>query len=186
MSRILHAKDLTGKEIERALIQAVEQKDNVEIYENAIAIDLLTEHNIVGNQDSIVQNSNCWGAYILDSNHQKVLKIISKATVLATGGLGQVYLHTTNPVIATGDGFAMAYRAGVEIGNMEFIQFHPTSFYTNQANSEFDTHSFLISEAVRGFGGLLRTKDGELFMEKYDSRKELAPGILLQELSIMN
>lgn len=175
MSRILHAKDLTGKEIERALIQAVEQKDNVEIYENAIAIDLLTEHNIVGNQDSIVQNSNCWGAYILDSNHQKVLKIISKATVLATGGLGQVYLHTTNPVIATGDGFAMAYRAGVEIGNMEFIQFHPTSFYTNQANSEFDTHSFLISEAVRGFGGLLRTKDGELFMEKYDSRKELAP-----------
>ncbi len=175
MSRILHAKDLTGKEIERALIQSVEEKDNIKVYENAIAIDLLTEHNSPGKNNSLLENRNCWGAYILDSSNSKVLKITANATVLATGGLGQVYLHTTNPLIATGDGFAMAYRAGVEIGNMEFIQFHPTSFYTNKNTSESEGHSFLISEAVRGFGGLLRTKDGELFMENYDTRKELAP-----------
>ena len=173
MSRILHAKDLTGQEIERALIHAVEEKANIIIYENAIAIDLLTEHNISGKPESLNENKNCWGAYILDSAKNEVIKITAKATVLATGGLGQVYLHTTNPLIATGDGFAMAYRAGVELGNMEFIQFHPTSFYNTKTNS--DGHSFLISEAVRGFGGLLRTKDGDLFMEQYDPRKELAP-----------
>ena len=173
MSRILHAKDLTGQEIERALIHAVEEKANIIIYENAIAIDLLTEHNISGKPQSLSENKNCWGAYILDSAKNEVIKITAKATVLATGGLGQVYLHTTNPLIATGDGFAMAYRAGVELGNMEFIQFHPTSFYNTKTNS--DGHSFLISEAVRGFGGLLRTKDGDLFMEQYDPRKELAP-----------
>ena len=173
MSRILHAKDLTGQEIERALIHAVEEKANIIIYENAIAIDLLTEHNISGKPESLNENKNCWGAYILDSAKNEVIKITAKATVLATGGLGQMYLHTTNPLIATGDGFAMAYRAGVELGNMEFIQFHPTSFYNTKTNS--DGHSFLISEAVRGFGGLLRTKDGDLFMEQYDPRKELAP-----------
>jgi len=175
MSRILHAKDLTGQEIERALIHSVEQKVNIKIFENAIAIDLLTEHNIPGKLKSLNENMNCWGAYILDTSKNEVIKIIAKATVLATGGLGQVYLHTTNPLIATGDGFAMAYRAGVEIGNMEFIQFHPTSFYSTKSRSDFDGHSFLISEAVRGFGGLLRTKDGVLFMQNYDARKELAP-----------
>lgn len=175
MSRILHAKDLTGQEIERALIHAVENKKNIKIFENAIAIDLLTEHNISRIKQSPNKNRNCWGAYILDSSKNEVIKINSKATILATGGLGQVYLHTTNPLIATGDGFAMAYRAGVEIGNMEFIQFHPTSFYNTQMGSEFTGRSFLISEAVRGFGGLLRTKDGNLFMQNYDSRKELAP-----------
>jgi L-aspartate oxidase len=175
MSRILHAKDLTGQEIERALIQSVEEKENIQIFENAIAIDLLTEHNVSGKSKSLSQNLNCWGAYILDTSKNDVVKIIANATVLATGGLGQVYLHTTNPLIATGDGFAMAYRAGVEIGNMEFIQFHPTSFYGTKTGSEFYSHSFLISEAVRGFGGLLRTKDGNLFMHNYDTRKELAP-----------
>jgi L-aspartate oxidase len=175
MSRILHAKDLTGKEIERALIQAVEEKKNIKIYENAIAIDLLTEHNIPTNNTSLIQNENCWGAFALDSTKNEVLKITAKATVLATGGLGQVYLHTTNPLIATGDGFAMAYRAGVKIANMEFIQFHPTSFYTNEISNEPDSHSFLISEAARGFGGLLRTMDGQLFMKNYDPRLELAP-----------
>jgi L-aspartate oxidase len=175
MSRILHAKDLTGQEIERALIHSVEERTNIKIFENAIAIDLLTEHNVTGKTQSINENQNCWGAYILDSVKNKVIKIMANATLLATGGLGQVYLHTTNPLIATGDGFAMAYRAGVQIGNMEFIQFHPTSFYNPKATSDFDGHSFLISEAVRGFGGLLRTKDGNLFMENYDPRKELAP-----------
>ena len=175
MSRILHAKDLTGQEIERALIHSVEQKNNIKILENAIAIDLLTEHNLPGKGKTITENKNCWGAYILNSKENKVYKITAKATVLATGGLGQVYLHTTNPSIATGDGFAMAYRAGAEMGNMEFIQFHPTSLYNIKTDSNFSSHSFLISEAVRGFGGLLRTKDSNLFMPNYDSRKELAP-----------
>ena len=176
MSRIIHAKDLTGQEIERALIHSVEEKSNIKIFENAIAIDLLTEHNLPSKtQKGISGNKNCWGAYILDTSQNTVIKVIAKATVLATGGLGQVYLHTTNPLIATGDGFAMAYRAGAEIGNMEFVQFHPTSFYVDKAGSNSDGHSFLISEAVRGFGGLLRTKDGNLFMHNYDSRKELAP-----------
>lgn len=175
MSRILHSKDLTGQEIERSLINSVESKHNIKIYENAIAIDLLTEHNLFKGRKLIRENENCWGAYILNTINNKVIKITSKATVLATGGLGQVYLHTTNPLIATGDGFAMAYRAGVEIANMEFIQFHPTSLFIKNSISEFGGKSFLISEAVRGFGGLLRTKAGNLFMQNYDFRKELAP-----------
>jgi len=175
MSRILHAKDLTGQEIERALIHSVESKKNIQIFENAIAIDLLTEHNLSGEIKIKTKNKNCWGAYILESTNRDVIKVTALATVLATGGLGQVYLHTTNPSIATGDGFAMAYRAGAKIGNMEFIQFHPTAFYDVNKYSSDNDHAFLISEAVRGFGGLLRTKDGNLFMSKYDSRKELAP-----------
>ena len=175
MSRILHAKDLTGQEIERALIHSAEEKKNIQIFENAIAIDLLTEHNLSGGSKTISENENCWGAYILESSSNDVIKITAKATILATGGLGQVYLHTTNPSIATGDGFAMAYRAGAEMGNMEFIQFHPTSLYNVKTGSNNDDHAFLISEAVRGFGGLLRTRDGNLFMHNYDSRKELAP-----------
>lgn len=173
LPRILHAKDLTGKEIERALIDAVKQKSNIQILENAISIDLITEHNIASGERP-VENSNCWGCYVLDRSTNNVKKIIAKATVLATGGLGQVYLHTTNPTIATGDGFAMAYRAGVKLGNMEFIQFHPTSLYAPD-NKEFQSRSFLISEAVRGFGGILKTKSGETFMHLYDERKELAP-----------
>lgn len=173
LPRILHAKDLTGKEIERALIDAVQKKDNVKILENAISIDLITEHNIT-NDIGPVKNINCWGCYALDRTTNKVIKIIAKATVLATGGLGQVYLHTTNPTIATGDGFAMAYRAGVKLGNMEFIQFHPTSLFAPN-NKEFQARSFLISEAVRGFGGILKTKSGNTFMHLYDDRKELAP-----------
>jgi L-aspartate oxidase len=175
MSRILHAKDLTGQEIERSLITAIELKSNIRVFENAMAIDLLTEHNLKDSYNNRNVNKNCWGAYILDINTNTVLKIVSRATVLATGGLGQVYIHTTNPSIATGDGFAMAYRAEVKVGNMEFIQFHPTSFYNINSNPEFEKHSFLISEAVRGFGGLLRTIDGKLFMDSYDHRKELAP-----------
>lgn len=175
MPRILHAKDFTGKEIERALIEAVAQKKNIQVIENYVAIDLLTEHNITYKNLSKLENQNCWGAYLLNCLNNQVTKITAKATILATGGLGQVYLHTTNPKIATGDGFAMAYRAGVKLGNMEFIQFHPTALYGSASLPEFDSRSFLISEAVRGFGGILRTKDGNEFMHKYDSRKELAP-----------
>jgi L-aspartate oxidase len=174
-ARILHAKDLTGKEIERALIKAVNEKDNIRILENAVAIDLITEHNVHRLKNKTLSNRNCWGAYILDGRSNKVFRVISKATVLATGGLGQVYLHTTNPFIATGDGFAMAYRAGARIANMEFIQFHPTSLYKKGRPEDKKQPSFLISEAVRGFGGKLRLISGSTFMENYDDRKELAP-----------
>lgn len=175
MPRILHSKDFTGKEIERALIEAVAQRKNIQVLENYVAIDLLTEHNLTDKKGIKLENQNCWGAYLLNSLDNQVTKITAKATILATGGLGQVYLHTTNPKIASGDGFAMAYRAGVKLGNMEFIQFHPTALYGSSNLPEFDSRSFLISEAVRGFGGILRTKDGNEFMHKYDDRKELAP-----------
>ncbi len=175
MARILHAKDLTGQEIERALIDAVNEKSNIRVLENAVAIDLITEHNVLQLKNKILANRNCWGAYILDCKTNKVFRVTSKATIIATGGLGQVYLHTTNPLIATGDGFAMAYRAGAKMGNMEFVQFHPTSLYKQGLLNDKDQPSFLISEAVRGFGAKLRLKSGQPFMENYDDRKELAP-----------
>jgi L-aspartate oxidase len=172
--RILHVKDLTGKEIESSLIQKVNSIKNIDVRENTIAIDLITEHNVLQLKSAPLQNRNCWGAYVLDNESSKVLKVSAKATVLATGGLGQVYLHTTNPSIATGDGIAMAYRSGARLANMEFIQFHPTSFY-KKGKENFNEKSFLISEALRGFGGQLLTKNGQEFMSSYDSRKELAP-----------
>jgi len=175
MARILHAKDLTGQEIERALIDAVNEKSNIRVLENAVAIDLITEHNVLQLKNKTISNRNCWGAYILDCETNRVFRVASKATIIATGGLGQVYLHTTNPLIATGDGFAMAYRAGAKMGNMEFVQFHPTSLYKEELSTEKNQPSFLISEAVRGFGAQLRLKSGETFMENYDPRKELAP-----------
>lgn len=168
--RIVHAKDLTGREIERALLEKVLSHPNVELFEHHVAIDLITEHHLVGiDKSKKIDNIHCWGVYALDVKTGQVKKFLSKVTMLATGGLGQVYLHTTNPVIATGDGVAMAYRAGAKIGNMEFIQFHPTTLYNS------GTPAFLISEAVRGFGGILRTKKGEDFMKKYDPRGSLAP-----------
>jgi L-aspartate oxidase len=173
--RIVHAADLTGHEVERALMEAVTNKKNIRILENHIAVDLITEHNVFQLKESEINNRHCWGAYILDNINQKVLTITSKATLLSTGGCGQVYMHTTNPQIATGDGFAIAYRGGAKIGNMEFIQFHPTSLYETGGAGATGGQAFLISEAVRGFGGKLRTRDGEEFMHKYDERKELAP-----------
>lgn len=172
--RIVHAKDLTGKEIESALVTIVNSLKNIRVIENTIAIDLITEHNIKKLRSADLQSRTCWGAYVLDAKSGSVIKISSKATLLATGGLGQIYQHTTNPRIATGDGIAMAYRAGARIANMEFIQFHPTSLYSH--SSDFlGKQSFLISEAVRGFGGKLLTRNGIEFMSKYDERKELAP-----------
>jgi L-aspartate oxidase len=175
MARIVHAKDLTGKEVEQVLIENVLNHPNITVLENAVAIDLITEHNIEKLKDATLKNRNCWGAYILLCKNNEVIKVSSKVTVLATGGLGQVYLHTTNPYIATGDGYAMAYRAGAKIGNMEFIQFHPTSLYLQSQTYGPGNQAFLISEAVRGFGGILRTKNGNEFMHNYDERKELAP-----------
>jgi L-aspartate oxidase len=172
--RIIHSKDLTGKVIESALINRVNQLKNIRFLENTIAIDLITEHNLKRYKTSELINRTCLGAYVLETASEIVFKISAKVTVLATGGLGQVYQHTTNPKIATGDGIAMAYRAGARLANMEFIQFHPTTLY-NYSKTFLGTHSFLISEAVRGFGAKLITKEGKEFMSLYDSRLELAP-----------
>lgn len=171
-NRIAHAKDLTGKEIERALLYDISRNKNIQILEYFFAIDLLTESNIKGASGSS-EGKKCFGIYAFDAKKDKVIKIVSQKTILATGGLGQVYLHTTNPAIATGDGFAMAYRAGCELANMEFVQFHPTSLYEKEV--EDDTQVFLISEAVRGAGAVLKLKNGKEFMHKYDKRKSLAP-----------
>lgn len=162
--RVLHAKDVTGREIENALLHAIENHPNIQIFENHFAINLTTTHDL-----KLSGVNQCLGAYVFERDTQKVLTFQATATILATGGCGKVYLYTTNPDIATGDGVAMAYRSGAHIANMEFVQFHPTCLYHPEAKS------FLISEAVRGEGGKLLHANGETFMERYDSRQELAP-----------
>lgn len=169
-ARIVHAKDLTGREVERALLEKIHTHPNITVMENSIAIDLITEHHLKKKSNSV----NCFGAYIHDPVSGKIIKVVSSITVLATGGLGQIYLHTTNPDIATGDGCAMAFRAGAQLANMEFIQFHPTSLF-EPGRSENTSYAFLISEAVRGHGAKLLNKAGERFMPAYDERAELAP-----------
>ncbi len=168
-NRIVHAADLTGREIERALLHAIAERPNVRIFENHIGVELLTEHNVERQPDAARGSIHCWGAYAYNSIENRVDTFIAGITLLATGGLGQVYIHTTNPLIATGDGVAMAYRAGARIANMEFIQFHPTTLFNS------GSPSFLISEAVRGFGAVLKLQNGEEFMQRYDERKSLAP-----------
>jgi len=163
--RILHAVDATGREIMRALVHAVRQTPNITVHERHLAVDLLIDAKF----DSSVQAPSCWGAYALDLDRGEVKRFQARTTLLATGGTGKVYLYTSNPDIATGDGVAMAYRAGVPIGNMEFIQFHPTCLYHPQAKS------FLITEAMRGEGAILRRPDGEAFMSRYHPDAELAP-----------
>lgn len=170
-NRIIHSDDLTGKEIERALLSAIGKNKNIRIYEYYFCIDLLTGKNLKRrNKDT----NKCFGVYALNVKTNKVEKIIAGKTILATGGAGQVYMYTTNPAIATGDGVAMGYRAGCEIANMEFIQFHPTSLYEPERNDS-TSQVFLISEAVRGAGAVLKTIKGKEFMQKYDKRKSLAP-----------
>jgi len=165
-NRIVHHKDITGWEIERALLKAIENQQNVQILTHHFVVDLITEHHLgLKSQNEIT----CYGAYILDLATNQTQRYLAKVTLLATGGTGHVYKNTTNPIIATGDGIALATRAGAKVSDMQFIQFHPTAFY-----SPLDGQLFLISEAVRGFGAKLRTADGELFMHKYDEREELA------------
>lgn len=167
--RIVHAADTTGKEIERALLTAAENHPNITILEHHFAMEFITEHHLGKKVTRYDTDTHCYGVYVLNTLNNHVDRVLAKTTLLATGGAGQAYLHTTNPEIATGDGIAMAYRAKVKVANMEFIQFHPTSLYAQNSDS------FLISEAVRGKGGILRNKKGEAFMEKYDERKDLAP-----------
>ncbi len=164
--RIIHHKDVTGFEIERALLKRVHQLENIEILPYHFAIDLITDHHIT---DENVKPETCYGAYVLNQKTGYVFRIKADSTLLATGGVGKVYGHTTNPAIATGDGIAMAYRAKARIKDMEFVQFHPTALYDVEAGS-----SFLISEAVRGFGAYLRNIKGHRFMPDYDERAELA------------
>ena len=170
-NRILHYKDLTGWEIQRTLIERAAQFSNIVIQENCFAIDLLTQHHLGFNVTRLTPDIECYGAYALDKSNLDVETHLARLTIIATGGAGQIYRATTNPIIATGDGMAMMYRAKGRMNNMEFVQFHPTSLYSPAVESQ----AFLISEAVRGFGGILRTRDGEEFMHKYDERKSLAP-----------
>ncbi len=165
--RVAHACDLTGREIERVLLDKIAAHPNIEVLENHLAIDLLVESKASNRQSNEVTD-RCLGAYVLDRDTGEVETRLSRVTVLCTGGCGKVYLYTTNPDIATGDGVAMAYRAGAKVANLEFIQFHPTCFFNREAKN------FLISEAVRGEGGILVNKQGQPFMHKYDDRGDLA------------
>lgn len=167
--RIVHAADTTGREIEHALLTRVRQHPNIRLFEYHFAVELITEHHLGQHVSRLRPDVHCFGAYVLDEETGSVDAFRSKVTLLASGGSGSVYLHTTNPAIATGDGVAMAYRAKARVANMEFVQFHPTSLYHPEADS------FLISEAVRGFGGRLFNQSGERFMSRYDAREELAP-----------
>ncbi|MCD6294080.1 MAG: FAD-binding protein, partial [Deltaproteobacteria bacterium] len=167
--RIVHTKDLTGREVEKRLLARAEEDPNIQIYENHMTIDLISKSTLV--RRGIVAkkaDQSCWGAYVLDSETGTILTILARITVLCSGGAGKVYRYTSNPDIATGDGVAMGFRAGVKVANMEFVQFHPTSLHHPLARN------FLISEAVRGEGGILLDKKGNRFMESYHPLKDLA------------
>lgn len=169
--RILHHKDVTGREMERALLDAIKLQPNIEVITHCFVVDIITQHHLGYLVTKATPDIECFGVYVLNLRSGKIEKVTAGITLLATGGNGQVYRTTTNPVIATGDGVAMAYRAKGRIENMEFIQFHPTALYEAGVKGQ----AFLITEAVRGDGGILRNSDGEAFMEKYDPRKDLAP-----------
>ena len=168
--RILHHKDNTGEAIQKVLTEKVRKDPNIGIFENHFAIEILTQHHL---GEEIKRNHpgiNCYGAYVADLVNPKVITFLSKVTIIATGGMGNVYQTTTNPEIATGDGVAMVYRAKGTIENMEFVQFHPTSLFDPNKRP-----SFLITEALRGYGAVLKNLAGEKFMNRYDSRGSLAP-----------
>jgi L-aspartate oxidase len=167
--RIVHAHDMTGKEVERVLVSMAEAHPNIQIFEDHIAIDLIVEcHLLKRGLLTTRKEERCWGAYVLDTRGNRIITFQARNTVLCTGGAGKVYVYTSNPDVATGDGVAMAYRAGAVIANMEFVQFHPTCLYHPHAKN------FLISEALRGEGGRLLDKRGCPFMEKYHPLKDLA------------
>jgi L-aspartate oxidase len=168
--RILHHADNTGYEIQQSLIKQVRENPNIDIYENFFAIEIITQHHLGKIVTRRTPDITCYGAYVLECATGAVHTFLSKATVMATGGVGAVYQTTTNPLVATGDGIAMVYRAKGTVQDMEFIQFHPTALY-----HPGDRPSFLITEAMRGYGAVLRNLKGEEFMQKYDPRLSLAP-----------
>ncbi len=169
-NRILHHKDITGFEIERALVEETKLYKNINIYNHWFVLDIITQHHLGYLVTKSTPDITCYGVYALNLQNNNVEKILAKCTLMASGGVGQVYRTTTNPRIATGDGIAMLYRAKARIENMEFIQFHPTALYEVGVSP-----SFLITEAVRGDGGILRNKEGVAFMPSYDARADLAP-----------
>jgi L-aspartate oxidase len=162
--RILHHRDATGREIERALLARVHAHPQIEVFENHLAVDLITAR-----RSGVPGPDRCLGAYVLDAGSNLVHRFMAPITLLATGGAGKVYLYTSNPDVASGDGVAMAYRAGAAVANMEFMQFHPTCLFHPRAKS------FLVTEAVRGEGGILRTRSGDAFMTRYHEMADLAP-----------
>ncbi|MCX6306376.1 MAG: L-aspartate oxidase [Bacteroidetes bacterium] len=168
--RVLHHKDSTGREIENKLLEQVKKHPNIEILENHFTIDIITQHHLGVEVNSRTRDLTCFGAFVLNPRTHLVDTILSKITLIATGGAGNVYNNTTNPLISTGDGIAMVYRAKGAVENMEFIQFHPTALYHPE-----EKPAFLITEAMRGFGAVLKTRDGKEFMHKYDARLSLAP-----------
>lgn len=168
--RVLHHKDMTGAEIEEKLILAAKKHKNIEIIENRIALEIITQHHLGVEVNRRSQDITCYGAYIYNPETKSVDTVLAKITMMATGGLGMVYEHTTNPKVATGDGVAMVYRAKGAVRGMEFVQFHPTSLYNPK-----ETPSFLITEAMRGAGAILKDANGNTFVDKYDERGSLAP-----------
>ncbi len=168
--RVLHHKDITGYEIQRVLTKKVKEHPNIEVLEHHFAVDILTQHHLGRKVKREHNDIECYGAYVFDLQTSQVITVLSKVTLMASGGSGNIYMTTTNPSVATGDGIAMAYRAKSLIDNMEFIQFHPTALY-----NPGEQPSFLITEAMRGFGAILKNIKGEKFMNKYDKRGSLAP-----------
>lgn len=168
--RVLHHKDITGYEIQRGLMQQLKSNPNIEVFENHYSIDIITQHHLGRIITRYDRDIECYGAYVLDKKQDIIKTFLAPVTMIATGGSGNLYLNTTNPEIATGDGIAMVYRAKGLVENMEFMQFHPTAFYNPGVRP-----AFLITEALRGFGAKLRNCKGEEFMARYDSRVELAP-----------
>jgi len=168
--RILHHKDNTGAEIQDSLIRAIKKHPNIDIFENHFTVEILTQHHLGITVTRQTPDIECYGAYVMELSSGRIDTFLSKVTLMATGGVGAVYQTTTNPLVATGDGIAMVYRAKGTVKDMEFVQFHPTALY-----NPGDRPSFLITEAMRGYGGVLRTKEGDEFMHKYDSRLSLAP-----------
>jgi L-aspartate oxidase len=166
--RIVHAADSTGRAVETALLHRVRSDPRIQVIEDRLAVDLLLESRLRPRRRAATADA-CWGAYVLERGSGRIEPITAKVTVLASGGCGKVYLYTTNPDVATGDGLAMAYRAGAVLANLEFVQFHPTCLYHPKAKS------FLLSEALRGEGAVLRTLDGTRFMPRYHALAELAP-----------
>lgn len=169
--RVLHHKDVTGLEIEQKLIAAAVKNPNIEILENHLAVEVITQHHLgIEVNRHMTSGITCYGAYVYNPKTKEVDTILSKVTMMATGGIGTVYGNTSNPLVATGDGIAMVYRAKGAVRGMEFVQFHPTTLYNPS-----ERPSFLITEAMRGAGAILKDKNGVEFMRKYDSRGSLAP-----------